>query len=529
MLLRVPYCPSCGARLAPPPGASRVTCEYCAGTVLIEAEQVRHLVQRRREAKADPEVSEDYLPPDSRLFQHRTERFELSVLEQVIPEAGREAFAPVPLEGGRFAIYYLRLVDDKGRSLPDDPAAACERLTSSLEEDGDPGLAACNALELLAEGGYCNRVEAAITLFDPERASVLAYNAGCQDSLWWVSQEEGRCVSFSSPHPPLERRMLREARDYFSNSSKVYLSAGDLLLQVSSGYAGRGGGPYASGIHGLTQTLNQHIGEHPLRVVTLAKNAFWASRAPASRKDPPAGHIRVAAVRAVPPDLAEALPPLGQVECFRSRSFETALWRRPGDVVLDLPLHAERRVLLWISPVRGQLEGPQVDALRDSVLAVLDRRDHGDNENPRQAGRNGLEALGPDAPEVRLAVIQLFDEYRRVKYFRWGWKQPLALGARGVQPSDGMQQFDEGGEATVREGSRLFFPGDLDYRGQVANAADLASLWRGGKASRLYEALASHWRTRRTDRALEALVRAIASDRPEHPPAGLALVTGLPS
>src|SRR5690606_18923461 len=134
------------------------------------------------------------------------------------PEAGREVFAPVPLEGERFAIYYLRLVDEKGRSLPEDPAPATERLSASLQEDGDPGLAAWLALEAMAERGYCDGLELVITLFDPERARVLAYNAGCQESLWWVSHEEGRCVSFMTPHRVLERRMLRESRDYFSNS-----------------------------------------------------------------------------------------------------------------------------------------------------------------------------------------------------------------------------------------------------------------------------------------------------------------------
>lgn len=518
MILRAFYCPSCGARLELEPGVRKLTCSYCEGAILVEPEEVRH-VARPPQGEHAPE--DPYTPPDSRLFQHRTDRFELSVLEQLIPEAGREVFAPVPLDGGRFAIYYLRLVDEKGRSLPQDPRPAADRLAASLQEDGDPGLAAFNALETLAAEGYCDGLEAAVALFEPDRSRVLLYKAGCPDSIWWVSHEEGRCVSSHTPHRTLERRMLREARDYFSNAVPVYLAAGDLIVLLSAGYGGRGGGPYSSGLGRFTDTLNRHIGEDPLRVVTLAKNSYWESRAPADRMNPPSGHIRVAAVRAIPPPLAEA--PTGTATLYPGRAFETALWQAPGDVVLDLPLHADRRALLWLSG--PALDPEAVQAARDAVLSVLDRPDHGDNENPREAGRRALEHLPTG---TKLALIQLFEEYRRVKYFRHGWKQAVGLGPRGAHDSDGMQQFDEGGEATVREGSRLFFPGALDYPGQVSRARDLAELWWGGKASRLYEALNAHWRTRRTDRALEALVRAALSDRPESAPGGLGLVTGVP-
>lgn len=517
MILRALYCPSCGARLEAEPGARKLTCTYCEGSLLVEPEEVRHVA--RPPATHKPE--DPYAPPDSRLFQHRTDRFELSVLEQLIPEAGREVFAPVPLDEGRFAIYYLRLTDEKGRSLPRDPRPAAERLAASLAEDSDPGLAAYTALEFLAEDGYCDGLETAIALFEPDRSRVLIYNAGCGDCVWWVSHEEGRCVTSHTPHRTLERRMLRESRDYFSNASPVYLAAGDLVVLLSAGFAGRGGGPYSSGLGRFTDTLNRHIGEDPLRVVTLAKNSYWESRSPADRANPPSGHIRVAAVRALPPPLAEAPP--GAATLYRGRSFETALWLAPGDVVLELPLHADRRALLWLSG--HSLDAEAVELARKAVVDVLDRPNHGDNENPREAGRRALEHL----PEgTKLALIQLFEEYRRVKYFRHGWKQAIGLGPRGVHDSDGMQQFDEGGEATVREGSRLFFPGALDYPGQFSRATDLAEAWWGGKASRLYEALTAHWRTRRTDKALEGLVRAALSDRPGASAGGLGLVTGVP-
>lgn len=514
MILRALYCPSCGARLDLDPGARKLTCSYCEGTLLVQPEEIRHV--------AAPQIPEEpYHPPDSRLFQHRTDRFELSVLEQLIPGAGSEVFAPVPLDGGRFAIYFLRLVDPKGRSLPQDPRPAARRLEESLQEDADPGLAAYHALEFLAEEGFCDGLETAIALFEPERSRVILYNAGCRDCAWWVSHEEGRCQTPHTPHSVLERRMLRESRDYFSNASPVYLASGDLVVLLSAGFAGRGGGPYSSGLGRFAETMNRHIGEDPLRVVTLAKNSYWEARVPADRANPPSGHLRVAAVRAIPPPLADA--PSGAATLVRGRSFEVALWQAPGDVVLELPLHADRRALLWLSG--AELSRESVQAAREAVLAVLDRPDHGDNENPREAGRRALEHL-PGG--TRLALIQLFEEYRRVKYFRHGWKQAIALGPRGLHDTAGLQQFDEGGEATVSEGARLFFPGALGYPGQVARAADLAEAWWGGKASRLYEALAAHWRTKKSERALEALVRAAVSDRPEAEVEGMGLVTGVP-
>jgi hypothetical protein len=120
--------------------------------------------------------------------------------------------------------------------------------------------------------------------------------------------------------------------------------------------------------------------------------------------------------------------------------------------------------------------------------------------------------LGPVGQGLRMALIQLFDTHSRVKYFRSGWKQPVSLGPRGVRDADGIQQFDEGGEATVRDGGRLLFPGALSYEGQTGSIQALAEAWQGGKASRLYEAIADHWKTKKVDRALLKLALAAASD-----------------
>ena len=136
-------------------------------------------------------------------------------------------------------------------------------------------------------------------------------------------------------------------------------------------------------------------------------------------------------------------------------------------------------------------------------------------------------ALGMKPEQVRMAVVQLFDQHQRVKYFRGGWKQPLGLSARGIRDGSAGQQFDEGGEATVSEGCGLFFPGGLQYEGQHGSAESLSTVWNGGKSSRLYEAFTQHWKTKKTQGALEKLVRAAASDSVGADLSGLALVTGV--
>jgi hypothetical protein len=113
-----------------------------------------------------------------------------------------------------------------------------------------------------------------------------------------------------------------------------------------------------------------------------------------------------------------------------------------------------------------------------------------------------------------------------VKYYRAGWKQPVALGPRGLK-SDGMQQFDEGGEATVNPGARLFFPGPLEYEGEQHLAEYFGQAWSGGKASRLYEAMREHWKTKKTDAALTKLARAAAADAKLASVVGMGLVTGM--
>jgi len=433
----------------------------------------------------------------------------------------------VELADDRFALVSLRAVDRDGAPLAVALEGAFEALKSSLESDGDPGLAANLALEALCKRPFDHRLECSILLFEPRHMRVTPYGAGTEGATW-ASGEEGRCVALDGHRQALERKALREAGDHFHNGRPILLASNDLVLLPSPGFVGKGARGYGDGLRALYDVANAHLGEEPLRVVTLAKNAFWEDfQRHRDSRPRPAGDVRLAAVRAIPPPLATSLPSQLKVTGLRSRRFELALLTSPGDQVRLLPLHGDRQVAVWLSPIQGALPPGAFDAACAAVLELLDRKDYGDNENPRRAGRDAYarmgEGLGPD--QVRLAVVQLFDQHERVKYFRAGFKQPVSLGSRGVK-ADGMQQFDEGGEATVHEGHRLFFPGRLEYEGERSTAPQLAEVWTGGKASRLYEALFSHWKTNKTTAALEALARAALSDVPDADVAGMALVTG---
>jgi hypothetical protein len=322
--------------------------------------------------------------------------------------------------------------------------------------------------------------------------------------------------------------MLREASDHFSNGRPILLAAGDLILVPSAGYLGRGARGYSEGPRVLSEVANAQLGEEPLRVVTLAKNAFWAEFQKQRRSvNAPVGDVRVAAVRAISPPQASAIPKQVSPRSYRSRRFEFTGLASAGDAMELVPLHTDRQVLVWLSPVSGGLPEGSIQKAVAAIKEVLDG-ETGDNDNPRKAGRDALAALGLPPDSVRLSVVQFLDAFERVKYFRHGWKQPIALGPRGLR-GDGMQQFDEGGEATVHEGSRLFYPGALVYEGQHHEAQDFATVWRGGKASRIYKALTAHWKTKKTERALTQLALAALSDESSAMLGGLALVTGVPA
>ncbi len=525
MRLQAFHCPSCAGSLDIKPGAGRVKCSYCGNTLVVEDNAVSSS-PRDRVAREEADKP-DYPEPGATLSTREAARFEMSVIEQKIPEGSPDRFASIELGEERFALVYLRHVDAKGQPVAYDLDKPFETLKGSLETDGDPGLAANCALEDLCGRGYPHRLEVAICLFEPRQMTMLPYNAGCRDAVWWVSNEEGRCCTTGNAHEPLERKFLREARDHFENGRPVHLAAGDLFVMVSAGFAGRGGkGMWPTGLGTLTDTLNEHLGEEPLRVVTLVKNAFWEKRSRhRDGAEHPCGDVKIAAVRAILPPEAATIPGDGKIEVLKSRKYELGIIKGPKDIAKMFPLHSDRQVLVWMSPQGGTLDPAVYDAGVKAILEVLDGQT-GDNDNPRCAGRDAYEAMKLGPAQVKMAVIQCLDVYGRVKYYRAGWKQPVALGPRGLK-SDGMQQFDEGGEATVNPGARLFFPGPLEYEGEQHLAEYFGQVWSGGKASRLYEAMREHWKTKKTDAALTKLAKAAAADAKLTSVVGMGLVTGI--
>ncbi|MBL8910904.1 MAG: hypothetical protein JNM17_09405 [Archangium sp.] len=530
MRIQAPHCASCGAPIDVPVGAARVTCGYCNTVLVIEEERVSTRRQRSDPPRAGTEEDDEapYPEPDATLWAKVFPRFELSIIEQKIPQAVPETFAGIELGDERFAFISMRVVDKDGKPLAFDLTAAFDSLRTSLEDDGDPGLAANLALETLCSKPFDHRLECAVVLFEPRHMRVVTYAAGVSSGLMWASGEEGRTVSIDGHRGALERKMLRESADHFSNGRPIHLASKDLVLIPSAGFMGRGARGYSEGPRVLNDVANAQLGEEPLRVVTLAKNGFWAEFQRHRRSVvAPVGDVRIAAVRAISPPLVSALPGEFTARSFRSRRFEVSVLARAADAVELVPLHGDRQMVVWLAPVSGGLaEGAMAKAVA-AVKEVLDS-ETGDNENPRRAGRDALAALGLPDGAVRLSVIQLLDVHERVKYFRHLWKQPIGLGPRGTR-GDGMQQFDEGGEATVHEGSRLFFPGELNYENQHQAAESFATVWRGGKASRLYEALTAHWKTRKTEKALVQLAHAALSDEPKGSVGGFALVTGVPA
>ncbi|MDP1829312.1 MAG: hypothetical protein Q8L48_38965 [Archangium sp.] len=527
MQIQAPHCPSCGAPIEVPQGATRATCAYCATLLVIEAERVSTRRPRPEPRPSEEDDETPYPEPDATLWAKVFPRFELSVIEQRIPNAMPELFAGIELADERFAFISLRVVDKDGRPLAHSLDGAFEALRESLEADGDPGLSANLALEKLCEKPFDHRLECAVVLFEPKHMRVTTYASGLSSGLLWASGEEGRTISIDGHRGALERKMLREASDHFSNARPILLAAGDLIIVPSAGYMGRGARGYSEGPRVLSDVANAQLGEEPLRVVTLAKNAFWAEFQKQRRSvNAPVGDVRVAAVRAISPPQVSALPNELTARSFRSRRFEFSGLAHPGDALELVPLHTDRQVLVWLSAVSGGLPEGSMPKAMAAIREVLDG-ETGDNDNPRKAGREALAALALPPDSVRLCVVQFLDAFERVKYFRHGWKQPIGLGPRGLR-GDGMQQFDEGGEATVHEGSRLFFPGGLTYEGQHQDAPSFATAWRGGKASRLYAALTSHWKTKKTERAMSQLALAALSDESSAQLGGLALVTGVP-
>ncbi len=538
------YCPNCAALLSFEPGQAHVTCSYCDASLMMDTGRVTH---RRSAAASGPgqaasgESAAPIAQPNPSLFVRDAARFRTRIIEQVAADGGTappDLFRTVELEEDRFAIVSMRCVDDDSKPVPMDLEPAFEVLSESLGDDGDPGLSANLALEELSGNPSFQKLECAIALLDPARTTAQVYSAGTRNAVFWVSTEEARPIIAGTSHQALERADLAKVGSQFDNSKVWSLAAQDLLVLASFAYlVDESMGSNFPRL--MTQTLRDHLGEDPQRVVTLIKNGFWEQReARRDAHEPLAGDLRIAAVgaRLADVDAAEAAPE-PTIEVFKSRHYHVAIQRAPKggpdspelDGVRFWPLSDDRHALLWVQGPEG-LAPEAVDAGQDAVNSVLNSSS-GDFDNARAAGRRAVEALraahGLDPAGLQMLVMHLSDEHQRIKFFARGWKAPITLGGRGLKPEHEQQQFDEGGECTVHQHARLFFPGALAYEGNVIKAQDFSERWYGGKSSHLYEAMRLHWRTRKSEKALMKMVRAAAADTSRSAAQALALVTGV--
>ncbi len=540
------YCPNCAALLSFEAGAAEVVCTYCEAALMLDVGRVTHHRASAPRSSAgrpgDETLVAPIAQPDPSLFVRDAARFRTRIIEQVTPANGgapTDLYRTIELEDDRFAIVSLRCVDDQSVPLPMDLEPAWEVLAESLGDDGDPGLAANLALEELAQDPTFQKLECVIAVLDPARTTAQVYSAGCRDGAYWVSTEEARPIIAGTNHQALERADLAKTGSHFENGKTIQLAAQDLLVVASFGYLNDKG--IGSGFPRLlTETLREHLGEDSLRVVTLIKNEFWGQREKGRKADAPlAGDLRIAAVGARLAEIDEAdSESKPTVDLHTSRHYQVAMQRAalpegggdPVDGVRFWPLQGDRFAVLWMHRGRGLYE-LELDTAQAAVTEILDRTEHGDFDNPRAAGRHALARLAADhgdrADGIRMVVMHLSDEHRVVKFFAHGCKAPITLGTRGLRPEHEQQQFDGGGQCTVHGQSRLFFPGALEYEGNVIRADAFAERWSGGKSSHLYEALRLHWRTRKSDKALVKIIRAAAADSSLESAQGLLLVTGV--
>ncbi len=547
------YCPNCAALLSFEPGDAHVTCSYCDASLMMDTGRVTH--QRSAPARfaaasggaaqTDPESAAPIAQPNPSLFVRDAARFRTRIIEQVAADGGTappDLFRTVELEEDRFAIVSMRCVDGKSNPVPMDLEPAFEVLSESLGDDGDPGLSANLALEELSRNPSFQKLECAIALLDPARTTALVYSAGTRNAVFWVSTEEARPIMAGTNHEALERAHLAKVGSQFDNSKVWSLAAQDLLVFSSFAYLiDEAMGSNFPRL--MLETLRQHLGEDPQRIVTLIKNGFWEQRETGREAhEPLAGDLRIAAVGARLAEVDDSgAAPAPNLEVFKSRHYHVAIQRaeipaaepgaesRPLDGVHFWPLSDDRHALLWMQYPDG-VTAEALDAAKEAVHGVLGSSS-GDFDNAREAGRRAVDgampSFGMDPAKVQMLVLHLSDEYQRVKFFARGWKAPITLGGRGIKPEHEQQQFDEGGECTIHENARLFFPGALGYEGNVIKAQDFSERWYGGKSSHLYEALRLHWRTRKSEKALMKIVRAAAADTSHAGTQGLALVTGV--
>lgn len=475
------------------------------------------------------------VPMAEELVQLVAPRFEMCLLEQSSDDP-LELFRWIELPGERFAVVCMHCTDDDGAWVPTDFEPLLEIIEESLADDSDPGLAANLALEELfarpdPKRPADLRLCCALVVFDPARHRARTFAAGYGETFWWVSTEEGRSIRHGGGKQALERRDLGKTGDVFSNEPDRELAASDLLVVVSA--AARGFGRQHTGaMRGLLDVLNTHLGEHPLRVVTLAKNRYWEDRG-TDKPDPGPRPFRWLAVRPVLPELAgeEALKP--RIEPVETPSFDLAISRCEGDRMerVELPpdVHGPREALVWMGPAEtDEATGAHMGLLMEHVRAVLGREGHGDNEHPKAVAKSAMPAFGQagiDPAGLRFCVLHLGYQHNAVRWFCQGLNEPLCLEARGIRSDRELGWVRGGFSGYPKDGARLWFPGAMALEGEPHLAAELAQGWPGGKASRLYEALRLHWRTRRSDKVLKRFLLGALSDGAGPELAGSVLIT----
>lgn len=520
MRLHLPHCPHCGAVLTVPPGAARVDCGFCGVQLRVEPDRVTAPAQPARPEATAEEKGPPFAEPEAVLRTVESPSIELSVLEQRVEGAPKALWRGLDLPQGRFALLELRTTDDEGHPVAGPLAALEEAVTQSLADDGDPGLAASVALELLPAA---MKLELGIAVVNPSDMTVLGYRAGVRDGWWWSSHDEGRSIQLDSNRPPLERRMLREARDHFSNASPIQLAAGDALLFLSAGALGRGDTErYPVGVRPLLDVANAQLGEHPLRLVTLIKNAFWEAKAESNwqRTTRPIGDVVVAAVRARARELVTTLPSGLRSVVHATGRFEVAQLLGESMHAELIPLTDDRAVVVTLTAERGAAGGQAFRRAAEAVRAVLNTEASSDSEDAVLAREKGLEAAGAGH---ELTVVLLGEEHGVCRYALPRGRNALTCPDRANQSTH--QPVGQGGNAWLRDGGRLFLPSQLVLPLRTHDLAGLATSWPAGKCSRLYEALRFHWKSRSTERALQKTAFAVLTDSPGCDAAGIGLVT----
>jgi hypothetical protein len=487
-------CPQCGGDVASDGNAVR--CAYCDVPIVIEG---RHRPPARPAAERAKNKPAPYQPTtDATVREDVFGRFGLAVLRQPIHADARETMRWVPIDASRAGLFLLRVVDPGSsgseRVPREDPAlldALARATQDSLRARRDPGLAAKAALRALSDSGKPGALECFVAVFDAERSNVTSYNAGCAGALVHASIEERRTINAGSDrHGVLERLLLAGDPQTFANGSTTSLAAGDAVIVCSAGLAGDGRG-WSNGNRCVHETLRAAWpGGAPGTLARSVLETYWTERETAhDGHKAPVGDLFLVAVtvksnKELHGDAPVETPTPRTLETER---FELAFAPSADAYVAWRPLDARRRatVLVWLEGLPAASAQALGDAVTAGVLEVLGGAT-GDNDNPRNAGRQGLHAAGLfDDTAVRILVLWIGDEHGKVAFFARSWRTPLDLDARGNRGGSG-QQFDEGGEHWPKDGARLVFPGALPIKERAQHLDTFAGLWPGGKASALY-------------------------------------------